>query len=361
MGGDALKSVAVKRMDANHYRLLSTKVVRALAGELPATRPHLLRSYATKPDFGDIDVIVDAAGLPEDVPAVLRSIFGSQEVFENVSRRNMAWSCDYLGYQVDIIAMSTLDYPTATVYYSDNDLGSLMGGVAHPMGFKYGHDGLSYRVHDGTRLIGEVNVSRDPARIFEFLGYTSLQYDYARFLRGFKTLAGIFNFAASSRFFRPEAYFPEHRGARRRSRDRSRKNYVAFVDWLRAGAVPPGVAAHLDESAHLVRAKILFPQFSIDLANLYERDARDRRRRELFNGRIVSGVTGVHGSELGPLIEFMKKNFEGGIDAFNAWVDQLPGPDVPDLQSYINAAHADFLTKRANSPAIRCAEDAGYN
>lgn len=361
MGGDALKSVAVKRMDANHYRFLSSKVVRALCKALPATRPHLLRSYTMKPDFGDIDVIVDAAGLPEDVPATLRSIFGSQEVFENVSRRNMAWSCDYLGHQVDIIAMSTLDYPTAVVYYSDNDLGSLMGGVALPMGFKYGHDGLSYRVHDGTRLIGEVNVSRDPARIFEFLGYTSLQYDYARFLRGFKTLAGIFNFAAASRFFRPEAYFPEHRGARRRSRDRSRKNYVAFVEWLRAGEVPPGVAAHLDASAHLARAKILFPQFSIDLADLYDRDARERRRRGLFNGRLVSDLTGVHGSELGLLIEFIKQNFEGGIDAFNAWVDELPGPDAPDLLDYINAARASFLARGANSPAIRRAEDEGYN
>lgn len=343
MGGSALRMIEARRLTAAEYRPVARRVLVELATAWPGSRPHLLRSYADKPDFGDIDVVVDAAGLPQDVHGSLSAMFGSVEVFENVSRRNMAWSCDVEGAQLDIIGMASEDYPTAIVYYSDNDLGNLMGCVAHRMGFKYGHDGLSYRLRDGTRVIADLEVSREPARIFEFLGYTEPQYDFARFRRGFKTLDGIFHFVASSRFFSPDAFLPENRNSRRRARDRSRKNYVAFVDWMQKGGIAPGSAAGLPSESHLARAKMLFPRFAIDLAVAHRADIRAQRRAEVFNGHVVSEIAGISGPSLGLLMELIKARFRCDASGFDAWVGTLTGSSDPRLTEAVHEARETLL------------------
>lgn len=341
MGGNALKHTQTSRLTAAEYHQLAAKVVATLAQAWPEARPHLVRSYANKPDFGDMDVIVDGTGVPQDVAEQLRELFGSQEVVHN----GPVWSCDVDGFQLDLIRMSAQDYATAVDYFAYNDCGNLMGRIARRLGFKYGHQGLSYLLREGTHLVAEVEVSRDPESIFKFLGFVERQYDYRRFCRGFKTLEGMFAFVAASKFFDKTAYALEDRNHTARTRDRKRASYRAFLEWLAEGRVESGPSAGMPHDHHRSRAKMMFPDFAMRLNAAEQAHAAAKRRKEIFNGQAVSALTGRTGKELGALMAQLRHQYEGGPSAFDAWLDG--NPTQAAIDAYVMNGHAELAKAEA--------------
>lgn len=202
MGGNALKTVAVQRLSAADYAALSARVVGVLQQHWPHARPHLVRSVRNKADFGDMDVLVDRAGLSQDVAGDLRRLFGCQEVVHN----GPVYSCDVDGFQLDLVCAASADYAASVDYFAWNDAGNLMGRVARRLGFKYGHAGLSYQLRDGDYLVADVEVSRDMPAVFAFLGYDAPGADYAAYQAGFDSLDAMFEFVAASSYFDPTAY-----------------------------------------------------------------------------------------------------------------------------------------------------------
>jgi hypothetical protein len=336
MGGNALKHTKTSRLTAAEYHHLADKVVATLAQAWPEAKPHLVRSYGNKPDFGDMDVIVDGSGVPQDVAEQLRALFGSQEVVHN----GPVWSCDVEGLQLDLIRMPSQDYATAVDYFAYNDCGNLMGRIARRLGFKYGHQGLSYLLREGDHLVAEIEVSRDPESVFRFLGFVEPQYDYRRFCRGFKTLQGMFAFVASSKFFDKTAYALEERNHTARTRDRKRASYRAFLEWLADGRVESGPAAGLPHDHHRSRAKIMFPEFAMRLNAAEQAHGAAKRRREIFNGQAVSALTGRTGKELGTLMAQLRQRYAGGPAAFDAWLDSCPSQEAID--AYVMDKHTEL-------------------
>lgn len=327
MGGHALKTVETARLGAVDFSLLSQRVTDSLCRAWPGARPHVVRGVRSKADFGDLDVIVDVAGVPTALRASLTDLFAPREIVKNGS----VWSFDAGNFQVDLIVVASEDYAAACDYFAWNDAGNLLGRVAHRMGFKFGFDGLSYRLRNRDRVIAELPVSSDMRAVFAFLGYDRPGFNHDAYCDGFDTIEAMFRFVASSRFFAPHAYALSGRNHTARTRDRKRPTYNAFLRWLDETAPAPGTYSTLSRGMHFLRACAMFPAFAhaYDKACARHRAAELRKRK--FNGKLVSDWTGVTGKRLGVLMQECRHEYPGGIEQFDAFVD---GADREALRAY---------------------------
>ncbi|WP_257392094.1 hypothetical protein [Xanthomonas hortorum] len=339
MGGNALKAVATHLLPAASYLQLAAQVMDTLQSE-SGLRVELVRNFGTKADFGDMCVIADRSTLPADVPALMSYLFNPHEV---VSNGNVI-SFDVAAFQVDLVCVPASEYDTARDYFAFNDLGNLMGRTAQRMGFTYGQNGLRYKVLDGDYLVDDLTITNEMPAAFAFLGY-----DYGRFDQGFHTLEEVFAFAASSTHFNPAAYPLESRGHRDRVRDQKLQNYRLFLEWLQTAGVAAGASADLQRAHHLQGALKQFPAFAEALSQSQEALAGARRRKQLFNSRIVSELTGLEGRELGHLMREVHDAYPGGRAAFVTWLDQLEDHKLAPLHAYIREVAADLITSAKNA------------
>lgn len=218
MGGNALKSVNLRRLDAEEYFGLVSYLLPIVQKTVPEST--LIRAYRKKESFGDMDILCQA---DESSLLDIAESFKPTEIVEN----GCTVSFDVDRFQIDLIGVSSWCFQVASDYFAYNDLGNLMGRIAHTAGFKYGHTGLIYPVREGANIVDELELSVHPPYIFRFLGY-----DYIRFAAGFDTLEEIFQYAISSPFFDPAAYQPENQNHRARTRDRKRDSYQKFLAYI---------------------------------------------------------------------------------------------------------------------------------
>lgn len=326
MGGHALKHTPTHRLTADAYHALTDRVLRTLR-TVEGARVEVIRSYAAKPDFGDMDVLVDRTSVPADLAGMVTTLFAPNELVRN----GPVISFDVEAFQVDLICVPSTEFATSRDYFAYNDLGNLMGRTAHRMGFTYGHNGLRYKLREGNFLVADLQVTADMASAFAFMGY-----DHARFEKGFQRREDLFVFAASSPYFTPSAYALEARGHRNRVRDRKRENYQRFLAWLDAEQVPTGAVAHMANEEHLSRAEHLFPAFAQALQATREDLLKARHRKTIFNGERVATLTGLEGKALGLLLRRLRDDYPGGPVAFNAYLDALDPDQTGTLEHYIH-------------------------
>ena len=201
MGGNAIKGAV--RLDKSEYCALETKVCDAFAKYGIKAFPVV--AYADKSSFGDMDVLVQT---DDYSPSKIACILGATDVVRNGSVTSMGIPCPQGTFQVDDIGVDSPEW--AEVYFSYNDLGNLMGRIAHKMGFKYGHNGLRYVVRDPDNpsyVVKEILVTYDYPIVFDFMGY-----DYARYwVESFNSLEDIFEYVADNPFFDPDIYLLQNR------------------------------------------------------------------------------------------------------------------------------------------------------
>lgn len=321
MGGNALKDLCeTRRFDREEFFPLVDKVVAGLDELYPNGRKTLIPAYRKKESFGDADIVfetlpdVDYTNLSHNV----KKFFDSKGVRPNGN----VLSFEVEGLQVDLIKTAPEDFGTSLNYFAWNDLGNLMGRVAHRMGFKYGHEGLNFvfRTQDGN-VFREISVTKNPRIILEFLGY-----DFERWAAGFDTLEEIYTFAASSKYFNPEIYSYENRNHTARVRDRKRVVYSGFLEWMERQDNLP--AYPWGERMSEVGGRKEHPEFlekafamSFTFQHHYECARDDLEELEDFrtkyNGEIVREVTGLDGKELG---KFMRHFAEVYGESFRAVV-----------------------------------------
>ena len=306
MGGNAIQNV--RRVDAAEYFALVERVTARLRTALPGTRLEVIPAYRAKPDFGDMDILIERNALPSDWPQRVAAALDSREVVPN----GPVCSFEFDGFQVDLITAQAAWFEFALGYFSWNDLGNLIGRIAHKHGFKFGHDGLHYPLRDGDHLVAEVLVTQDFAQALTFLGLNPV-----RVVEGFDTLEDMFAYVASSRYFDPAQFPLEHRSHRARTRDAKRPTYTAFLAWVNGRTLPVREAP--SREARLAAASQAFPGFGERLTAARAALARQRAARERFNGRLVSDWTGLRGPALGAFIAQLKRD-AGGPEALQAKV-----------------------------------------
>lgn len=314
MGGNAFENL--RRLPAKDYRQLEAELVQKLGTIYPTLMP--LPYYRDKSDFGDLDLIVQKPKLERrDFEAFLASI-GSQQVAYNSDIISFV----YQDFQVDLIFVAPEHVETALFYFAYNDLNNLVGRIAHKLGLKFGWDGLSYQIRtESGHRAEEILLSRNPAEIYAFLGY-----DYARWQQGFDSLAQIFEFVSSSPYFNPTIYDEGQLNHINRTRNRKRKTYMLFLDWLKQQAELPAYAFDKDKSIYLIRIHNAFPEVNFfgQLADYANRQRQYELRNAKFNGHLVQAWTGLSGKQLGRWIQA----FKASQADFEAWLDIQPATDI---------------------------------
>ena len=321
MGGNALRTPS-RRIPRAEYQNLLAHVEDGLRGQFvdrpgPVVRMAEIPAYRQKADFGDMDVLVVwREGV--DPKAAITQLFEPTEIVHNGGVHSFGID----GFQVDLIGVSAEPgrFEAALNYYSWNDLGNLMGRIAHRLGFKYGHQGLLLPVRDRHGHVAcEIEASLQTVPILEFLGY-----DAQPFFAGFDTLEEMFAYAASTKFFDPAIFQLENLNHINRLRNRKRTSYMRFVEWVAATRPEAGrelVVGEIHQEEALYRAFAYFGRnelrAKIDAAQA--RIARQEAIRAAFGADTVRAVyPGVEGAELGRLIATVKAVFKDQ-EAFGEW------------------------------------------
>ncbi len=345
MGGNALKQVETRRYQRDEYLALEAEVLGILRADFPGRRVAAIQAYREKESFGDMDVLLESDNLHADLMKYAHERFNTKQVVRN----SHVVSFEYKDFQIDLICTTAKNFETSASYFAWNDLGNLMGRVAHKLGFKYGHEGLSMTFRDGDYMYAEVEVSRDVPRIVEFLGY-----DPDRFAEGFDTVEEIFNFTASSPFFNKEIYSLENRNHTSRVRDRKRKTYNQFLTWIESAQLPYSYPwATMREQGgreykkqFVKRAFEFFPEFK----DKYEKTQADfetwKQVKQNFNGDLVREWTGLQDRELGDFMKHLREVKDVfGKEAWNSLV-LCAGQD--GMKRWVMPYFRAFMKERSN-------------
>lgn len=305
MGGNALKDCVTRRYTANEYYELEFKVLWNLYKLFPQYMCVPIKSYTNKESFGDMDILISSEFIREDMIEDIIDVFQPKSVYKNGN----CLSFEYKEFQIDLIATGEDNYQSSQYYFAYNDLGNLCGRLAHSIGLKLGHDGLSYNYMEGTNLVKNIMLSKDWEEILPVLGLS-----YERYEEGFDNIEDIFEFVCSSTLFRKDIYLLENRNHTSRVRDSKRKTYMLFLEWLES----PSYNGR--EGTKRASKDLWLPYIHYNVKGFTEaylqaqeelKNAKEFNRR--FNGGLVRNLTGVEGKALG---EFMKwiKEYYGGAD-----------------------------------------------
>lgn len=332
MGGNAL-SVKTTRLSSDLYDALADLVIARLDSIFPGRRKMLIPSYFDKPDFGDMDILI--AGGDGYNPHDAARELGAVEVVRNGDVTSIGLSIDQGIFQVDLIKVPPESFDFSLCYFAMNDLGNLLGRVAHKAGFKLGHLGLMYVLRDSENsdhVISELVVTQDWDEALSFLGYDSVRYRDG--LSGsFRTLSDIFKFVVSGCYFSKDIYILENRNHTARVRDRKRKTYMAFLEWLHSTPCCDHILVEkcAFRQQMISRALDRFELFRESYFHATEVWKEEKMFRSIFNGRIVSDVSGFNGPDLGDLMRSIRKSFRDDADLRSL----ILGMDMDSIKSMI--------------------------
>lgn len=278
----------------------------------------VISAYGSKPDFGDMD-LVTTWPIEKVYDLMKPDVLGASCLFSrNGNTLSVGLPLNCIGregeyFQVDFIHVPGEVKEFALGYFSYNDLGNLVGRVAHRMGLKFGHDGLWCMIREGDYVVEDLLITLDFEKALAFLGYPLPREGQ------FDTLEDVFLYVTQSEYFHRDMYPLEHRNAKARMRDRKRATYQAFLRWLEERpeipngslSVPRQEGTSSRENAPFWVLENLCSEFPGFSEKLYAAQTKLEMRKILktkFNGGIVRELLGLTGPADGPLLgEFMAK------------------------------------------------------
>jgi hypothetical protein len=313
MGGNAIRGYAdlnPTRLSTRKMNSLAVDIIARLSKEDQQYQISQIASYTKKADHGDLDIVVSSDFFDTWTHEEVKDAIGAVAMIRNNSTTSYAVPVGNKHFQVDLIAVNPESFDFAANYFAWNDLGNLLGRIAHRMGFKFGHDGLWYVLRDAgdpVRVIDNVLITRDFDTAIGFLGY-----DSERFHTGFKTLNEIFEYTLTSPFSMPEIYLLENRNSVSRRRDAKRPTYTAFLQFLETKTDGQTlVKTNQDQKMafkreQTIRAMDAFPEFYESIHSLLVEYDLKSQYASVYNGNIVMSVTGLEGKSLGKFLTYMK-------------------------------------------------------
>lgn len=305
MGGNALKNCETRRYDADEYFELANEVGYRLTTLFADTPMMDIKAYRNKESFGDLDLVIVSDSLPSNWVAEVVNNFGPKEFVKNGN----VLSFEFKEFQVDLITVPFSEYDTSLNYFAYNDLGNLLGRIAHSIGLKLGHDGLSYNWRiDSYQFKNEV-ISTNWEEICNVLGVS-----YERYCQGFDTLEDIFEFVVASPFFHSDIYLLENRNNYARTRDKKRKTYTEFLNWIEDYDHTEAQAVNKTTRDTLPK-DVWLPHHFTHINGFYETYnrvqaewAEETKFKSRYNGDVVKKITGLDKQELGLFMHWMREN-----------------------------------------------------
>ena len=302
MGGNIFPNSI--RIDRRAYDRISIDLEIKLGTIFPG-RAFVVPSYGNKQTFGDIDILVEKRDA-EDRTQLLIETFA----IPNLNKNGPVWSFLYQNIQIDLIFVPTKIYNFSYFYFAWNDLGNLIGRIAHKFKLKFGHAGLLYIVREGTHSITEITITTNFGAALEILGYNP-----DTFYRGFNDLESIFKFAASTPYFNSDLYLLANRSHHARVRDKKRKTYMQFLGWLRTQEnLPEFQYTDFVINSKLINLLDQFPEFSLGYIHALEQVKKQKEVKKKFNGKLVMELTKLQNKTLGIFIQQLKHKFDSPDD-----------------------------------------------
>jgi hypothetical protein len=303
-------------------RLEYLEIERAVCDYLDEHAPgqyRVPRYYATKPDFGDLDVIVPN-GLFDRQPDFLERLRADLGVmrFKSVGR---VYSTVYRDFQVDYFRVPDRVLESTYNYLSFNDLGNLIGRIGRRFNLKYGEEGLSYvyRREDGNYQ-RDLEITRDFERVCAFLGLR-----HEAWVQGFQTLEAMFEWVIESPYFSVKPYLADSDDPVV-ARAKVRPTVQRFLSFLQERGIEK-TFAFKDRSEYLLEVTRAFPEANLLAQIETERqlEARAVEFQRRFNGQLVmSLLPHLSGKALGEFIVAFKNQH---ID-FETYVLETPEDDL---------------------------------
>lgn len=343
MGGQVFKTQGIHtaRIPAAAALELADRIMPALrsleqaaAKRATFSPARLVPSYRSKPDYGDLDIVVsrnfidelgyDAirAGLEHhlNLPVAMHRPHKNDHVLPLA-----VFTEDHGAFQIDLISAAEDQFDFRRRYLAWNDTGSYIGRVARQMGLRFGQDGLALVIAGSETK--SVPVTTDMSAALEFLGYDDTVHR-----AGFDTREEIFDFIAAGRYFDPAIYEMDRMTNRARSRARKRPLYPAFIQEMRRR--PAKYIWPVERSETLVaewEAKIIaaFPGTRERRDQILEEHRRARDATAFFSGATATKLSGVTGKNLMHLMHAVQKEFASHED-FLAWKDRADEKDFAE-------------------------------
>ncbi len=347
MGGNALANVKSIRLEKKLYKSVEEDITKRI--EQVVTMYAVLHYCTSKTDFGDVDIIV----VPKDNSKFREEITKIFAPRDMVSHGNVL-SVDYDlnkwapqiqdtdsnsrqtegdSFQMDFIIVKEQEFSLYLFYLSYNDLGAIIGNIFSQYNFKFGQNGLEYKLlkkDNPCENIGTVLVTKNPIEIMETLGISVDIYKRYYGLAGGEvdvSWSTLFDWVTSSYLFKPEFFLPHSDKWNNTARTRARKRqmFPTFInDYIPSkykietgfelGDVKTKVKI-VDPSVKYEVAKTITERFGISkkIEEMYEIDSKRTRAKLMFNGATVNMITGLSGKELGRYMSHITEDLKDTI------------------------------------------------
>lgn len=310
MGGNALKFYQTRRVDKTEYLEL-VKLVQDKLLNCFNNSGLVIPCFRNKTDFGDLDLILDSSVLPENWLKILLKEFNIEKNTQWIKNGNVV-SIGVNNFQVDLIITPHKYVLSSLNYFSYNDLGNLLGRIFHKLGIKFGHKGLSLiiRYNNSGHILKEIELTQDYNIILDILG---LSYD--KFLKGFDNIEDIYDFVCESKYFDKEIYLLNNRDHTSRVRDKKRTTYNNFLKYIQNKDIVSNYSFEnkTEFGGYSIREPFyteivlrLFPSIKKEIDELISEFELKQQFKMVYNGEIVSKITGLTGKELGKFMSDIK-------------------------------------------------------
>lgn len=267
-----------------------------------------IKAYSAKESFGDMDIAIEYDNLPVNYEKLVEIVFKPEEMVRNGN----CLSFEYKEFQIDLIITPSSEYTTSLHYFDYNDLGNLLGRIAHSMGLKLGHDGLSYNWRVDTYQFRNIILLTEWEDILPVLGCS-----YERYVQGFFLLEDMFEFVVSSPYFNKDIYLLHNRNHTSRVRDAKRKTYTEFLKWLETYQETDAQIAMKEQRPREAGKQQWLPYLFETIEGFEETYKSVQTEwdqtvefKKRYNGDLVKQWTGIEGKELGIFTKWVKETLD---------------------------------------------------
>lgn len=328
MGGNALKTIQVQRMNREEFIDVCSTVMHKLtkAFDIQTGDLKVLPFFKNKESFGDIDLLIANEVLSDKkmFNDKLKSDLGSPEVAPSADFHIHPFAFEHKGnfYQVDLMFHPRSELLQAERYYGYNDLHVLINQFAMPsendkLNLSFNKKGLIKNIYFDEKKnnkLAEIVVETDFYKVLNYLGLNEQKHK-----SGFNNMEDVFKYVMSSPNFDinvlNEKILSPNNDTKKRLK---RPNFIGFIDY-----------ANKNSSLREVNNKGTVEYFGKIFPGVLEREKEILRQyneiqdiKKLLDGNVVSEISGfsLNDKRLGMLCRDIRAKFNDDDILLTAWI-----------------------------------------